>query len=56
MRECLDSWREVLFKHLDEEVYPSLPSMAILANKKIEFDAILGRRLVGREYEKVLEA
>lgn len=22
MRECLDSWRDVLFKHLDEEVCP----------------------------------
>jgi hypothetical protein len=30
MRACLDSWREVLFRHLDEEVH-SLPSSCAIA-------------------------
>lgn len=52
MQECLDSWREVLFKHLDEEVNCCYIFTHMLAD-----DAKLppGRGSVRRKYEEILD-
>ena len=54
MRECLDSWREVLFRHLDEEVSdPDISSLMGLFQFPNHYK---GCRFIWREYEEVLDS
>jgi hypothetical protein len=57
MRACLDSWREVLFRHLDEEVRCLFPSSCDVINASDDLleHVWIGRGSASGQPEEVLD-